>query len=543
MNRNGSNHVRRPPDASEPLQSQPSSAQCELVEPSPGSVASFGRFSMSGEIRFARLWRKHPGDRVAATHIHLPIGIIRISVAIGALLMVALLAGCGDAVEQVPAETPAVEPLLIPDLLEPTFDGEGVAHYDLTIGKSRHSYLQTALTDTYAYNDMPVLGPTLRLRTGDSVVINVANELDEVTTTHWHGADVPAEDDGGPHSLIDPGTTWVADFEVIQPAASLWYHPHAHGFTAEHVYRGAAGLIIIEDDNPAAAMLPQTYGVDDIPVIIQDRDFTNDGQLDFAIDDGDDGNLYSTLTVNGTINPYVEVPEGLVRLRLLNGSQARIYDLSIEGAQMVKIASDGGYLASPVVLDQTTLAPGDREEIVVNVGASPVVLVDEELGRVLELRPNGSVSGAGPLPDRLATIDRISESEIAVDRIFRMRDSRNFWEFSPTWSINGAQMDMQRIDQIVKLGDTERWTIISGDGQHVFHPHQTQFQILSVNGEPPPPEDSGWEDSVWVNGQREVVIAARFDTYAAENIPYMFHCHILDHEDLGMMGQFLVIDE
>ena len=114
----------------------------------------------------------------------------------------------------------------------------------------------------------------------------------------------------------------MADFDVIQPAATLWYHPHAHGSTAEHVYRGAAGLIIIEDDNPAAGALPKTYGVDDIPVILQDRDFTGNGQLDFAIDPDDDGKLYSTLTVNGTINPYVEVPEGLVRLRLLNGSQA-----------------------------------------------------------------------------------------------------------------------------------------------------------------------------------------------------------------------------
>ena len=130
-----------------------------------------------------------------------------------------------------------------------------------------------------------------------------------------------------------------------------------------------------------------------------------------------------------------------------------------------------------------------------------------------------------------------------MDRTFRMRDARNFWEFDPKWSINGVQMDMNRIDETVQFGDTERWTLLSGDGQHVFHPHQTQFQILSINGEPPPREESGWEDSVWVNGQREVVIAVRFDTYVTEDIPYMFHCHILDHEDLGMMGQFLVIDE
>ena len=180
--------------------------------------------------------------------------------------------------------TPAVAPLPIPHLLEPVLDAEGVAYYDLKIGKSRHDYGQTALTDTYSYTACPCSVPRFASEPENSVVISVTNELDEITTTHWHGADLPAEDDGGPHSLIEPGTTWVADFDVIQQAATLWYHPHAHGSTAEHVYRGGAGLIIIEDDNPAAAVLPNTYGVDDIPVIIQDRDFTADGQLDFAID-------------------------------------------------------------------------------------------------------------------------------------------------------------------------------------------------------------------------------------------------------------------
>ncbi len=468
---------------------------------------------------------------------------MKVAVVFWIVLAIAGFAGCSDAVNQVSLDTSAAAPLSIPELLEPTFDRENVAYYDLKIGKSRHDYRQAALTDTYSYNGMSVLGPTLLLRTGDSVVISVTNELNQITTTHWHGADLPAGDDGGPHSLIKPGETWIADFDVIQPAATLWYHPHAHGSTAEHVYRGAAGLIIIEDDNPAAAALPATYGVDDIPVIIQDRDFTGDGQLDFAIDEGDNGNLDATLTVNGTINPFVEVPEGLVRLRLLNGSQARIYRLSVEGAEMVKIASDGGYLAGPVTLGQTVLAPGDREEIIIEVGESPVVLADDEFGRVLELRPNGSVSSAGPLPDQLATIERIPQAEITVDRSFDMGDARNFWEFSPSWAINGVQFDMNRIDVTVQLGDTERWTLSGDDGQHVFHPHQTQFQILAINGEPPAPEESGWEDSVLVNADREVIIAARFDTYAAEDTPYMFHCHILDHEDLGMMGQFLVIDE
>ena len=428
--------------------------------------------------------------------------MVRISFVVGILVLAALLAGCSDAVEQVSVDTPAVSPLSIPPLLEPTVES-GISRYELTVGPSQHDYKQAGMTDTYSYNGASVLGPTLRLRSGDSVVISVTNELDEVTTTHWHGADVPAEDDGGPHSPIAPGATWVADFDVIQPAATLWYHPHAHGFTAEHVYRGAAGLLIIEDGNPAAAMLPGTYGVDDIPVIIQDRDFTEDGQLDFAIDDGDEGKLDGVLTVNGTINPYIETPTGLVRLRLLNGSQGRIYQLSVAGSDMTKIASDGGYLASPVVIEQLVLAPGDRAEIIVNVGAQSIALVDSAFGRVLELRPNGSAMGAGVLPDRLADIERISESEITVDRSFNMGDERNFWEFDASWAINGVQFDMDRIDVMVQLGDTERWTLSSDDGQHVFHPHQIQFQILSINGEPPPPEESGWEDSVLVNGNRE----------------------------------------
>ncbi len=455
-------------------------------------------------------------------------------------MAVALHAGCGG-LQRVSVDTPAMAPLSIPPLLEPRIEN-GVSYYELTLGASQHDYRLPGMTDTYSYNGMSVLGPTLRLRTGDSVVISVTNELDETTTTHWHGADVPAEDDGGPHSLIEPGETWVADFDVIQPAATLWYHPHAHGSTAEQVYRGAAGLIIIEDDNPAAAALPATYGVDDIPVIIQDRDFTEDGQLAFAIDDGDEGKLYSTLTVNGTLNPFIEVPKGLVRLRLLNGSQARIYNLGVEGAAMTKIASDGGYLASPVVLERLVLAPGDRAEIIVDVGTESAALVDSAFGRVLELRPNGSASGTGTLPEKLATIERISESEITVDRSFHMGDVRNFWEFDATWVINGVQFDMNRIDFTVKLGDTERWTLSSDDGQHVFHPHQIQFLILAINGEPPPPEESGWEDSVLVNSDREVVIAARFKTYAAEDMPYMYHCHILDHEDTGMMGQFLIAE-
>ena len=363
------------------------------------------------------------------------------------------------------------------------------------------------------------------------------NNLDEHTTTHWHGADVPAEDDGGPHNMIDSGEEWIADFEVIQEAATLWYHPHVHGATAEQVFAGAAGMIIVEDDNPNVQNMPSTYGVDDIPVILQDREFDARGELAFELDDSGQGDLNPELAVNGTLDPYVTVPSGPVRLRVLNCSQARIYNLSIDGAEIVKIASDGGYLESPVEEDTVLLAPGDRAELVVNLSdLEGVDLLDDSFGRVLEIRTDDSLPVASMPPEELSTIDRIDLSEVDVERTFDLDEVEG-----DMWGINGETMDMSRIDERIQFGDTELWRIEVGDGTHSFHVHQTQFQILEINGEPPPPAESGWEDTVFVGEDREVVIAARFNSYRNdESFPYMFHCHILDHEDLGMMGQFTV---
>ena len=438
-------------------------------------------------------------------------------------------------VNAAPASEPGVNELMIPELLEPTLT-DGVAQFDLSIGASSHDFGSGAATDTISYNGQSVLGPTLRWASGDDVEVRVTNTLAEATTAHWHGADVPAEADGGPHGRIEPRETWVAEFPVIQPAATLWYHPHLMGTSAEQVFAGAAGMIIVEDDNPLAADLPGTYGVDDIPVILQDREFAADGQLAFEIDDGGDGDLNPDLTVNGTLDAYTTVPAGPVRLRLLNGSQARVYELSVSKGSMVKIASDGGYLAAPVPLDTLTLGPGDRAEIIVDTTGGPATLIDADFGRVLELRPDPALPTAQPPPPQLATIDPIAVDGIDRDRVFLMG------RVDGGWGINGEQMDMTRIDQTITFGDTERWTITVRDGVHTFHPHQTQFQILEINGQPPPPEDAGWEDTVLVTEDADVVIAARFDSYTNPDTPYMFHCHVLDHEHLGMMGQFRVVE-
>ena len=224
-----------------------------------------------------------------------------------------------DPAVKISTEMPATHQLSVPPLLEPTVEA-GVAHYQLDLERSRHDFHQGKLTPTIAYNNTGLLGPTLRLHHGDRVAIDVTNHLDEDTTTHWHGADLPAAADGGAHSIIRPGDTWTAEFDVIQEAATLWYHPHIKDHTAEQVYRGAAGLMIVDDDNSAANALPSSYGIDDIPIILQDRDFTQDGELDFTLTNFGKGYYYPQLTVNGTLDPH-GVTRRLEGLLYLSSSQ------------------------------------------------------------------------------------------------------------------------------------------------------------------------------------------------------------------------------
>jgi len=372
---------------------------------------------------------------------------------IGAISLSLLVVGClvamdafldDDPAIKISTDTPAAHSLLIPTLLEPKIEDD-TARYQLDLGPSSHDFHQAQLTPTIAYNQESLLGPTLHLHRGDRVAIDVTNHLDEDTTTHWHGADVPADADGGAHSVIQPGETWTAEFDVIQEAATLWYHPHLKDHTAEQVYRGAAGLMIIDDENPAASQLPSTYGIDDIPIVLQDRDFTENGELNFTLTNYGKGYYYPRLTVNGTTDPYIEVPAGLVRLRLLNGSQARLYNLSVDSGKMFMVASDGGYLNQSLEIDRIAISPGDRAEIIVDLSKSDCVnLLDASFGRVLELRANKTLAATnGPLQSTLNAIERIDPSEVNQRREFV------YEKVGKGWGINGQQMKLERIDDVI----------------------------------------------------------------------------------------------
>lgn len=201
--------------------------------------------------------------------------------------------------------------LPIPPLLEDENPDPNKVEFTLVAQTGSMEFLKGKPTDTYGYNGN-YLGPVIRVKKGDDVSIKVKNELDEATTLHWHGLEVDGEDDGGPNSGIQPGTTWNPQFTIDQNAATLWYHPHLLHKTGEHVYKGLAGLFIIDDQESEQLDLPNEYGVNDIPLIVQDKQLDENGQFAYnlGMQDVMMGLQGDTIMVNGAINPYVEVPKG-----------------------------------------------------------------------------------------------------------------------------------------------------------------------------------------------------------------------------------------
>lgn len=455
------------------------------------------------------------------------------------------------------------QPLAIPPLLEPTI-ADGVKTFELTVQSGTRQFRPGTDTATLGFNGA-YLGPTIRAAKGETVRFHIANTLAEPTTVHWHGMDLPPIMDGGPHQMIDAGGTWEPTWPVINAASTLWYHSHMMGKTGEQVYRGLAGFFLIDDPADAALGLPSTYGMDDIPLVVQDRLFDASGQFIYRADHSSflsPGMLGDTILVNGTVGPYLDVPATLVRLRILNGSNARRYDFAFaDGRTFQQVASDGGLLEAPVTLDHLLLAPAERAEIIVDMAAiaGPARLIsrpitdpmdpisnlvqailvpgnDEHQGfEILELRPTAGTHPSASVPERFSPITRMAEADATVTREFILdQDGR---------TINGKAVDHARVDQVVRRGDTEIWVVRNfTSSYHPFHVHGVQFQILDRNGNPPAVNELGWKDTVNVPTTESVRLIVRFASYADPTRPYMFHCHILEHEDMGMMGQFVVVE-
>ena len=392
---------------------------------------------------------------------------------------------------------------------------------------------------------------------------------------------MPAAADGGPHQIIEAGGSWDAKFHVNQAAGTFWYHSHLVGKTAEQVYKGLAGMLIVEDEFSDSLALPSEYGVDDIPLVIQDRNFNADGSFRYMNSPMESmlGSFGNTVMVNGTISARFEPSTRLVRFRLLNASNARTYNLAFsDGRAMQQIACDGGFLNAAVAMQQIELAPGERCEVIVDFSDGAAVdlislpmaadspyrttgmignmhTMNQVRLQVLSIRPQSNLQRSPEIPPVLTSLpelnpnsaDRLRQftlsSAMGMGMMGRGRGTRGRMGggMSGMHTINGTGMDMSVINERVPVGSTEIWEITNDSMMmHPFHIHHGQFRIVSSNNRAWPAHEQAYKDTVKVGPGQTVRVLMKFDDYADPNLPYMYHCHILEHEDAGMMGQFVV---
>ncbi len=446
---------------------------------------------------------------------------------------------------------------------------EGVRVFSLTLQRGTHEFLQGKKTKTYGINGS-YLGPTLRVKKGEKVQFNIKNKIGETTTIHWHGMHIPAKMDGGPHQMIKPNETWVSSYTILQPASVNWYHPHLEGKTGEHVYKGLAGLLLIDDAASSKLDIPSTYGVDDIPLVIQDRRFAQDASFSYLSQPVDRmaGMKGDKIMANGVIDAQWAAPAQMIRVRILNGSNARYYNVGIhDGRAFHLIATEGGLLEKPVSLTRLPLAPGERAEILIDLSQdsgkkiritsysselpSPGGMMgmmgrdalDQKNFTIMEMIVSKPALTKYTLPTQLVTPAKLPESLAQKTRrfVFNM-GMGGMGGGGGGFTINNKKMDMNRIDEVIKLGAVEIWEIRNiSPMAHPFHVHDVSFLILSRNGKPPAKHEAGWKDTVNVTSRGSVRFIAKFADFADPKSPYMYHCHILEHEDAGMMGQFIVV--
>lgn len=447
----------------------------------------------------------------------------------------------------------AQNPIAIPPLVD-------ADTFQLDVGSHTHQFYPGVNTATFGVG-VPYLGPTLLFHKGDTARLRVNNQLNEVTNMHWHGLKVPGVMDGGPHREILPGEHWDVKYKVENDAGTYWYHPHTHMQTGTQATKGIAGFIIVGDEEEAALELPRTYGVDDLPVVIQDRRWLANG--DFSI-----GPYGDSIIVNGTPHPYLELPAQVVRLRLLNGSNARVYALGFENDEPFHvIAGDGGLLPEPIEKQRQWLSNGERVEVLLDLsGMEGDSLLLMSYGSELPSSvPGGNnsiwessilngidfpvlrIRVIAPTADPISTIPATLGTAQAPQLAESIRD--RFKVLSGTgmvgmgmFSIDGLMFDMEVINDTVLLGSVETWTIMNASNMaHPMHIHGVSFHVLERNGVPPPPEEQGAKDVVLIDSGDIVKLIMRFE-HTTDGWPFMYHCHNLMHEDNMMMLQYIVQD-
>jgi FtsP/CotA-like multicopper oxidase with cupredoxin domain len=432
---------------------------------------------------------------------------------------------------------------------------QGVFEAELVAAPAKASFVAGLETPILAYNGISP-GPVIEVFEGDRVSIAFRNRLPgEESTIHWHGLPVPADQDGNPMTPVTAGAGQTYSFELPKGSAgSYWYHPHPHGKTGEQVYRGLAGAFLVKaKEDP----VPTAYG--DTLLVFTDLRLAADGTMPAnGMADLMNGRVGDHVLVNGQKNPALTVPAGTRRrFRLLNATNARFLRLSLDGAALTLIGSDGGLLEAPVAaVGELFLAPAERLEIIATFdkpGTVSLRSLDYDRGWMGPGRPDDagmnlltvhvghdSVAAPPPLPASLRAIPPLGRPTVTRRFVFTETMSMGAGGMEMGFLINGVAFDMNRVDVVSKAGQVELWEIANqADMDHPFHIHGTQFQVLEHerDGAVTRPAYRAWKDTVNVRRGETVRLLLRQDLPGLR----MYHCHILEHEDLGMMGQVNVL--
>ena len=408
-----------------------------------------------------------------------------------------------------------------------------------------------------------IWGPTLFFNKGDTGHMNVHNYLNDSTTIHWHGFHLPAVMDGGPHQIIPPGTIWKPYWKVSNNASTYWYHPHLHTMTQEHLTKGLGGFIIVRDPQERALAIPRRYGIDDIPLVLTSRRY--DASNAFAYTNIAYGDY---MLSNGTPSAQISLPKQMVRLRILNAEIERGYDIGFsDNRTFYIIGNDGGLLNAPVPVTRVKLLVGERIEILVNFS-------NDVLGSSLDLKsynagqtfgfPGGEPSSSGPLGSLLNNtnfnvlhINIGAQTANPITVLPTNLVNNTYWTAADAtvnksvnvtggtpgndFTLDNASFALSVINKTVTLNSIEKWTITNNNVfGHAFHIHDVEFKIVARSSGTVGVHESGWKDVVYLPKNESVTFVAKFDDYADTIHPFMYHCHFSNHEDGGMMGQFIV---
>lgn len=451
----------------------------------------------------------------------------------GTVSLLALLAWAGQA-----------DTLSYPPVLENRSSQPRTVEVTLTAAPARLALVPGRVSDVFTYNGR-VPGPTLEVREGDRVIVHFRNELSEETTVHWHGIHLPFTADGSPFHPVEPGGRHDYVF-TVQPgtAGTYWYHPHPHHRTGYQVAKGLYGAIIVRAaDDPLPASLPEKL------LILSDNRFLPDGSIDLPHPDSPQGRVDfengregDVLFVNGQVMPEIAIRSGEVqRWRVINASAARVFRLAMPGHTLLHVGSDGGLFERPVEVAEILLANSERVELLVRGSGRPgdrstlqTLPYDRyvpqtrpsdwnETRDLLTLRYADEPAVAPvTLPETLRRVEPLDTAQATATRVIVLNQG----------FLNLQLFDFRRIDISSPLGATEIWQIENLVGMdHPFHLHGFRFQVLDRNGVPEP--DRRWKDTVNVPKHETARFIVRYDDYAGL---WTFHCHILSHEDHGMMG-------